>query len=250
MVRHQKYKDGLGNEFNCAFTSEFIEINEQNCIIGSAYLLAIKVAICIRDVNGRLTDYWTELDSLQDTVHVWLQQEYKKGRGMVGEFKVSEIKDPDRNNIHLQAFTTSEQRRLMEDIGKLQMEIKLSKIKLPTVENLTFIRDTIVDKIFSVTGAQRKKGERLIAPWFSIPNVSQYKFKPTYITHNNVGFTTSLSRLRINMIALRDTLNTCAKYNNLVNNVKEINKVLERLKKTGSSDTVDRLRGNFDNVNK
>ncbi len=163
---------------------------------------------------------------------------------MVGKFKVSEIKDPDRNNIHLQAFTTSEQRRLMEDIGKLQMEIKLSKIKLPTVENLTFIRDTIVDKIFSVTGAQRKKGER------SIPNVSQYKFKPTYITHNNVGFTTSLSRLRINMIALRDTLNTCAKYNNLVNNVKEINKVLERLKKTGSSDTIDRLRGNFDNVNK
>ncbi len=78
ILRHKKNKDGLGHEFNCAFTSEFIEINEQNCIIGSAYLLAMKVAICIRDVYGRLSDYWSEFDILQDSVHVWLKQEYKK----------------------------------------------------------------------------------------------------------------------------------------------------------------------------
>lgn len=222
MARHQKYADDSGNQFNCAFTSEFIEISRQNCLKGSAYLLGLKVAVCIRDTNGRLADYGSEIAKSNESVHVWLRKEYEKGTSMVGA-----IKAPRSRNLYFQAPTDASQRAVIDSISSLQTEILMLGILLPPINNLGLVRMVIVDLIKGVTGVQRKKAERLTSPWFSIPNVWQYKFAPDFITHNNVGFQMSLHRLQSTMVALRDTLNTCAAYS-LVD-VHKINKALDRL---------------------
>ncbi len=78
MVRHLQYLDDEGNNFNCAFTSEFIEIRRENGIKGHAYLLTLKTAVCIYDINGRLTDYFQELSDTDESVHTRKYEKYTK----------------------------------------------------------------------------------------------------------------------------------------------------------------------------
>jgi hypothetical protein len=222
MVRHLQYLDDEGNHFNCAFTSEFIEISRENCIKGHAYLLTLKTAVCIYDINGRLTDYYQELFDTDESVHVWLRKVYKKRKSMIGK-----IKRPETKNLHLETNTSIEQSKVIDEINKLYKEIALLGIKLPFIGNIGFVRNEIVDKISAVIGAQLKKGERLVSPWFSVHGVPHYKFTPEYITHNNVGFRMSLSRLNMNIAALCETIKTCIKYKKV--NIEKSNKALEKL---------------------
>ncbi len=235
MARHLNYVDReLEREFNCMFTSEFIEISKRNCVKGSALFLAIKCAVCIHDVNERMSDYSDEIGKKHESVNVWLRDEHKSGKSMLGK-----IKCPSNKDLHLEAHTSSEYRKVIDEISKkLRKEIKHFGIKLPVIEDLGFVRDSIEDKISIITGARWVKSERLVSPWFSIPNVSQYKFKPIYITHNQVGFTMSLSRLKINLVALRDTLKTCIKYNLEVD---KINRALAKVAAT-TTDHMDNIK--------
>lgn len=231
MGKHQQfYFDGT--VFNCAFSSRHFYNSKENCKRGAIYLLAIKSAICIKDLTERVDEYNIHLSKCKSNTAIqpWIKDRMKSAKRIPRYFACSTT---DTCCVYYEHKMASYFMDAAVSITRLHQELVVSGLKLPVLPNLLMFAHQVLDKLKRVKIEPRKPSEKVLAPWITVQGYPKFMFLPEFVTHNNTGFTTASMRLLTTLMKLSEFMNSC---NDSAAQIEKVNVPLKILADTPLSD--------------
>ena len=231
MGKHQQFKFG-DTMFNCAFSSKHVFASKENCKNGAIYLLAIKSAICIKDLTVRINEYNTHLYKCKSNTSIqpWLKDRLKSAKHIPRYFACSTT---DTCCVYYEHKMPSYFMDAVVSITRIHHELIVSGLELPDLPNLLTFANLVLDKLKKVKIEARKPSEKVTAPWIAVQGYPKFKFFPEFVTHNNTGFSTAVMRLLTTLQKLSEFMESCK---DAATQIKKANVPIKSLENTILSD--------------